>query len=201
MNSNSEKIDALVRGYYGSRLGSFVPSDKSNELDWDYVHSAFIKNKTVLDMGCCYPNDAIEFGKYAKKWISIDFCPEVIAACKKLDLGRYSQIHFLEMDMRKLEYNNEEFDVVLDMSAGDHLSWEDFTICVQETYRVLKLGGSFVCVYANLNDYPNEETFGGDFGYWRCAYPKDIEDLMIYAGFSITRHDPQYGRSAILVEK
>lgn len=195
-----QTIDDLVKDYYGrvrpnGSLGSFVPSDKSADFDWHFITPEIIQDKVVLDLGCCYPNDALHFGSYAKEWYSIDFCEEVIKKCQAMNFPDH--VHFLHMDMRTLKFFHQTFDIVLDMSSGDHLSLSDLKKCVKEVFRVLKPGGTFFMTYANKEYFEQYEYFGRDFGYWRCEHPDFIEDVLKNAGFEITTHENHTARAFI----
>ena len=65
-------------------------------------------------------------------------------------LKNYGNIEVQVADMESLPFANESFDLVL--SAGS-LSYGDNSIVMNEIYRVLKLGGKFICV-DSLNHNP-----------------------------------------------
>ncbi len=186
--TTTEDIEKQVRLYYGTCLRSYVPSDKSNDVDGLILTPELVRDKVVLDLGCCYPNDALKFGEYSKSWIAIDFCPEVIEANKTLPNPK--QVEYRLMNMRKLEFEDSTFDVVLDMSSGDHQNWEGFEECARETYRVLKPKGIFICVYATTRPGEDKEWHGfRGFGYTRWSFPEEMRPLIKKIGFDIIREE------------
>lgn len=177
----TERVEASVRAYYGARLASYVASDKSRDVDWLLVTPEVTEDKVVLDLGCCYPNDALKFGGLAKRWVSIDLCPEVIEANKKK--FNIPKVEFMVMNMRKLMFSDNTFDVALDMSSGDHMNWDGFRECVRETHRVLKPGGIFICIYAVINPFQSSEDL--EFGYTRWSSYEEMRLAFRGSGFTI----------------
>ena len=43
-----------------------------NYVDCVLLKEKYIKNKNVLNLGCCYPSDEIQFSHLANKWTAID---------------------------------------------------------------------------------------------------------------------------------
>lgn len=182
---STKEVEALVKDYYGTWLRSYVPSDKSPDVDWLLITPETIQDKVILDLGCCYPNDAIKFGALAKRWVSIDLCPEIIGTNKR----RFDtpKVEFLVMNMRKLMFDDNTFDVVLDMSSGDHMNWDGFRECVREAHRVLKSGGVFICSYAVVNPYQINEDEG--FGYTRWSTYEEMRGVFKALDFTIVREE------------
>jgi len=103
---------------------------------------------------------------------NIDYSREVVSSMLK----RYSElnckIEYLEMDMKKLVFEDNKFDVVLDLGGSDCLLCSrsplgDYRIFIQEVYRVLMDKGLYIrislfkdVVKYDINQYIDKNKFG-----------------------------------------
>src|SRR4030066_1168561 len=99
-----------------------------------------LKGKTVLDAGCGNGYWSMTLAKKAKKVVGIDFSEELIKAAEL----RYSapNLEFITRDLRKLNFPDNNFDIVLcNMALMDV---EDLDKAIAEMARVLKVKGNLV---------------------------------------------------------
>ncbi len=159
----------------------------SNYIDCALLDvNSMVTDKTVLNLGCCYPSDEMQFSATAKKWVAVDFSPKVIERCKKLMAA--DNLEFIEMNMKNLEFPESTFDTVLDFSSGDHVTEDDYNVVLTEVYRVLKPEGIFIVTYANRNVFISKDQYG-DFGYWRCDTPEEMKGKLEKVGFKVIRQE------------
>lgn len=112
--------------------------------DTEMLMPEYLNGKDVLDLGCCFPPEKeMVHAAQAKRWVAVDFIPEIIEKCRALP-NLPPQLVFFTMDMRSLGLRDETFDTVCDFSSGDHLSLDDFKMVIIEAKRVLRPGGIVV---------------------------------------------------------
>lgn len=199
MKTSEETQEAVTNWYSREDIWDENSSDKTDtSIDRTFVNiNHYIKHKTVLNLGCFYPTEELYFGPYAKKWYAIDLCKNVIEKASKLIT--LDNIKFEVMDMRNLKYQDDMFDTVLDFSSGDHLLFSDYKKVIQEVKRVLKPGGTFIILYANIQYYPDKLQNCYDLhGFERRTYPKDLYHLLENNNFFILKTDTFSARSGIL---
>lgn len=192
------KPDEKVKQWYGT-------AEHWNNSDHGYDNiigsmriEPLIQNKDVLNLGCFFPNIELIFAHRAKYWCSIDFTPEVIGWCKKDFPELLNYVFFLEMDMRQLILPDESFDVVLDLSSGDHLDLYDYQTTLDEIKRVLRKHGYFIVTYANLDHFNGEEETRGNYGYERRISSKDLKTILQQKEFKIIDENSNSIRSGLV---
>lgn len=109
------------------------------------------KRIKVLELGC---------GSGANLWFlanegfdafGIDSAPTGIEYCKKM-LERWGvRAKIAVGDMKKLEFPDESFDVIVDVVSMQHLTYADHLPCYNEIYRALKKDGKFFSYHLGEN--------------------------------------------------
>ena len=79
------------------------------------------------------------------EYCGIDISEEIINKAKSLTKNK--QFNFLFSDIRRLEYNNNSFDLVFDFSTIDHVLESELEQVIKEYYRVLKPGGKVLIIF------------------------------------------------------
>lgn len=200
---NSKEIQGLVTEWY-SRPNVFQDNAATYPKAKDYVDCKLlnvpkmITGKNVLNLGCCYPSDEMQFSATAKSWIAIDISPQVIEKCKQL--VQKPNVEFKVGDMTNLEFTNGQFDTVIDFSSGDHLTEEGYKTALKEIYRVLAKNGTFIVTYANSDSFPDIDHYG-DFGYFRSASPATMRKWLVDAGFKLVTTENQGDRIGLVATK
>src|SRR6266850_4505907 len=140
---------SAVKAWYNQERW-FLPPNKEGLVDRQMLTKEMVLNKTVLNLGCLYPDDEFYYGPMAKEWIAIDFSPDVIARCRTFP-NLPNSVRFFTHDVRDLLFDEGIFDIVCDFSTGDHLNEIGFTRMLSRVYYVLKPKGLFITSYANTN--------------------------------------------------
>ncbi|HIH72812.1 MAG: methyltransferase [Thermococcaceae archaeon] len=109
-----------------------------------------IKRGKALDIGCGMGISTFALEDLGFKVIGIDLQEELVEKTKKIAEELGYKAEFRVMDARKLDFPNENFDlVVLLGNPLPHLSIYDFDKIVQEAFRVLKPNGTLFLEYAD----------------------------------------------------
>lgn len=200
---SSEETQNLVTAWY-SREDMWKANSTTYPKSPNYVDCilldvpSMVTNKNVLNLGCCYPSDEMQFSETAMQWHSIDLSSEIIRKAK--ELVQKSNVKFHQMDMKKLEFPDNYFDLVLDFSSGDHLLEEDYKKVLKEVHRVLIDGSIFIVTYANSASFP-QINYYGDFGYFRSTDPLNMVNWLLDANFTILEQVITEDRAGIKVKK
>lgn len=199
-----DDIEALVVSWY-SRPDMWEANSQTYPKSPGYIDcrlldvQSMVVNKDVLNVGCCFPSDELQFSHDARKWVAIDFSSTIVSRCQATI--QRPNLEFVHMNMRDLKFPSLSFDTVLDFSSGDHVCEEDYRATLTEIYRVLRPSGHFIVTYANLNVFKIKDNYG-DFGYWRCASPEEMREMVEVAGFKVIREeDPTADRAGLVALK
>ena len=96
-----------------------------------------LKGKSVISLGCGSGEDSQYLkSKGAKRSAGIDLSKRLIDIAKK----SYPECEFYVMDMEKLEFPDEQFDLVYSSLAAHYLI-NSLDEMLKEAYRILKPGG------------------------------------------------------------
>lgn len=107
------------------------------------------KDFKVLDLGCGIGRHIIELGKRGIIGVGIDFNENFIEIANRLK-GDLSNVEFIKMDMRKIEYN-EEFDGVISMwTSFGYFSDEENLDLLKRVNKALKKGKRFLLDIENI---------------------------------------------------
>lgn len=125
----------------------FVPKKESKDTFYfehlqRYDFSArFIKDKTVLDLGCGsgYGSRRLLDHK-SKSVVAVDIDPKIINFAKKN--YPHKKLSFKVANATKLPFNDNKFDVVVSFEVIEHL--KDYNTYIKEILRVLKPKGQFI---------------------------------------------------------
>lgn len=114
------------------------------------------ENPTILDVGCGIGSDIIrisellELSSKSGSITGIDFNSEMIAAAKEITAKEitYDQVSvsIQQMDAKKLDFENNLFDIIFISCTLQHISVPDVEIVLSEVNRVLKPNGKLVIV-------------------------------------------------------
>lgn len=97
-----------------------------------------LKGKTVLDLGCGYGKNTLEFIKRgAKRAVGIDLSYNMVTKAKREN--SHPCVDYLNMDMEKIPSLNEKFDVVYSSLAFHYV--ENFERLVKDIYTLLNPQG------------------------------------------------------------
>ncbi|ASJ12983.1 class I SAM-dependent methyltransferase [Thermococcus thioreducens] len=135
-----------------------------------------IKEGKALDVGCGTGISTFALEELGFEVIGIDIRKEAIHQAKEIAKERGSKAKFYFMDAKRLEFENESFDLVTLLGSPlPHFSVYDFDEITMEAYRVLKPKGVLVIEYI--------DTIKGLYSWHRDVF---VEGLLIsiYKGFN-----------------
>ena len=97
-----------------------------------------LNGKTVLDLGCGYGHNCLDFvNKGAKSVVGVDISQKMLDIAKKE--ASHEKIRYLNMSMTDIDKLNEKFDVIYSSLAFHYI--EDFYEFCKLMYSVLNEGG------------------------------------------------------------
>ncbi len=102
----------------------------------------FNKDK-VVEFGCGTGLFTKEFSRLNKNLLSTDLSLEMIEVAKKY----CPEVKFMQVDARKMQFDNESFDVVVSSFLLQHVETK---LVLPEMSRILKHGGQFGAVIPNV---------------------------------------------------
>lgn len=187
---------------------------KKMRTDGKLIDMAGIVDKDVLNIGCFYPYDELTYGNLVRRWVAIDVSEEAVRGAKTAfekhrDNIPSGRVTFKVMDAQRMDFRDNEFEVVLCLSVIEHIpSYEKRLELIREMARV---SSDFVII--TTTDIDNKEYrefhssvkykefYGGDF-YEKLYTKKEfLNELMTAFSFKVLEY-VQYGpRMGYLLKK
>jgi len=103
------------------------------------------KSTKILDVGCGRGDIAFYLGRNSKETIGIDYSKDAIALANSIKKNFPSsvekKVHFKVMNIKKLSFADNYFDVVICIDVLEHLFGEEAEQALGEIKRVLKKDG------------------------------------------------------------
>ncbi|ACK65446.1 Methyltransferase type 11 [Rippkaea orientalis PCC 8801] len=145
--------DSNIVKYYSS-LSQIQPAEETIIKRFQQQLSTM----TMLDIGVGGGRTTKYFSNVVKKYIGIDYSPEMIEACKKQFFHANNTILFKVCDARDLsQFEDNSFDFILFSFNGiDYISHNERLQVFQEIRRVGKSGGYFFFSTHNLQGIEQE---------------------------------------------
>lgn len=106
------------------------------------------KKIKILDLGCGWGNNLKFLTEQGFDAYGIDFSSSAVEHCKKLTHNVF------QGDIKKLPFQNEMFDAVIDRCSVQHNTLEEIKTIVSEVHRVLKKEGKFYSVMVHTLTVP-----------------------------------------------
>ena len=117
-----------------------------------------LNGKSVLDLGCGYGHNCIDFvGRGASRVVGIDISEKML----EVAIEEHPDIKFLRADMSDLSFIKRKYDVVFSSLAVHYV--EDFSAFAKSVCDVLNPGGYFIFDILNENEVSDSEPFDMDF--------------------------------------
>lgn len=131
-----------------------------------------LNNKSVLDLGCGYGHNCMEFiNKGAKNAVGIDISEKMLEIAK--NENGHEKIKYLNMSMTDIDTLNEKFDLIYSSLAFHYI--EDFENFAKKMYSALNDGGTLLF----SQEHPiSTATFDGNGHYNRDENGKRVSYTM-----------------------
>lgn len=132
-----------------------------------------LNGKSVLDLGCGYGHNCIDFVRRgAKRVVGIDISENMLEVAKAESADE--KIEYINMSMTDIAKLGEKFDFIYSSLAFHYI--EDFDSFAKEMYSVLNSGGELLF----SQEHPITTATIGDKGHWN----KNIKGERISYTFS-----------------
>jgi len=107
----------------------------------------------VLDVGCGVGRLTFRLASLSKETWGIDTSATGIHVCEEISKSSGTfNVHFANMDVRDLQFDNETFDWVFSITTLQHLTTrQDLSLGMSEILRVAKEGGNIVLLECTTN--------------------------------------------------
>jgi 2-polyprenyl-3-methyl-5-hydroxy-6-metoxy-1,4-benzoquinol methylase len=141
-----------------------------------------LQSGMALDIGCGQGRHAIYFAEEGFDSYGIDYIESAIEEARQTALDKgIDNVNFEVMDVLKLNFPKDFFNLVLDWSVLDHIKPEDWSIYLSNILKVLKTGGYLILSEFSANDErvkDKEENFYEDDNHYDHYFKmSEIEDL------------------------
>jgi SAM-dependent methyltransferase len=124
----------------------------------------------------------------------VDIDKELVKMARKnMKIFGFRKAIVVNGDIRNLPFSDEKFDIVIDFSTTDHLTFKDLKKTIKEVYRVLKEDGIYLMYHLN-SDYFNIKRWNYRYKSVKIAnltlpsFPRireSIENVLSENGFLI----------------
>ncbi len=141
MTQNRQIVKQQVPNFYDGLWEHPIPeatSDLSVFLNKVGLPKSWFKGKKVLDAGCGWGKNTITLSKLGAKVVAIDLCDLKPAK----EYVKDDNVLFLKADLRKLPFQDNEFDFVICEGVLHHM--DEYLTAFNQLYRVLKKKGVIV---------------------------------------------------------
>lgn len=136
---------------------------------------------SILDVGCGFGKDVKIFSEKGFQVIGIDLSTELL----KIAVEFAPLAKFIKMDMRKLEFPDQNFDGVWCKAALLHLNDSDMEIALKEFSRVLKPDGIlYLSFKKGVGSKEVVDSFSSDKGrFYNYQTKESLEKMLEKTGF------------------
>lgn len=152
------------------------------------------KNGKILDIGCGTGTDANYIASKGFEVIGIDLSEEMLNIAKK----KFPHIDFRIADMRKLSFENEQFDGIFVAFSLFHIPKKDVPNTLADLYDLLKPNGA---IYIAIQEGKSEELFitqplkPDEKIFLNIMDSQEINKLIEKAGFEIIKqHKKEFNK-------
>jgi ubiquinone/menaquinone biosynthesis C-methylase UbiE len=170
-------------------IGDKYAKDVSNTYPQELKEfvNLLLPDSKVLEVGCAAGRDAKIFADAGMKIIGTDNSDTLLKQARQL----VPQGKFLNMDMRNLDFDNEEFDAIWANAVLLHAQRADIPAIMKNFNRMLKIGGKLhIRVKEGKGEgYKTEKLSQGSKRFFTYFTQSEMEQLMIDNGFKVIRSE------------
>lgn len=167
------------------------------------------KKIKVLEVGCGPGGNLWMLANEGFETYGMDFAPESILIAKKNLKSRKLKAYFSVSDMTKLNYQDNFFDLIIDIFSSCHLNHNEGEIFIKVAVSKLKKGGSFFSYFPSKKSkmfsskykkklidkntiskiFNKKQIYGNDVLPMRFLYIHEYIKLLKNYGFSIVYNE------------
>lgn len=146
-----------------------------------------VTGKHLLEIGCGGAQCGIAFAKQGAIVSGVDIAASQIEFAKELTAAHGVTISFYQRDMTDLApIASESQDIVFSSIALQYV--DDVLSCFQEVYRVLKMGGRFVCSIGHPCSTVDPQTWRPTRSYFDTGKVVSGADVSAEVGFAFAEN-------------
>lgn len=135
-----------------------------------------LKDKTVLDLGCGYGNNCIDFiSRGAARVVGVDISSKMLEIARKEN--NHENIKYIQMDMTEIDTLDQKFDLIFSSLAVHYV--EDYKKLLGDISMLLKDEG--ILLYSQEHPYTTAPKKG-------CSWTKDGSGNKLYFNLSDYMH-------------
>jgi ubiquinone/menaquinone biosynthesis C-methylase UbiE len=165
-----------IAGVYHNQRDKFRNDDVLNSFA-----SLLTSGSEVLDMGCGAGVPVAQFlVKTGYKVTGIDFSSSMIELAKV----NVPEAAFIEMDMRKLDFDDASFDGIIALYSLFHIQKEDHGTILNKFHSLLRKN-SVLLFCSGWNQWEGTKDFHGAQMYWSQPGKELTRQLVLEAGFDL----------------
>lgn len=117
-----------------------------------YIKKA-VPEGIALDLGCGQGRHAVFFAEHGFESYGVDYIKRAIDEAKQYaKVKNLKKAHFKIMDIFKLNFPSNYFDVIIDWSVLDHIYPTQRKLYLKNILKVLKVGGFSILTEFSAND-------------------------------------------------
>ncbi|HIH13286.1 TPA: class I SAM-dependent methyltransferase [Candidatus Woesearchaeota archaeon] len=177
---HTKKVYEKTAEHYDS-----IRRDVSEMKDLTDFFISHLKGNKILDIGCAGGRDAEYFHDQGFDVTGIDFTEKFIEIAEKI----VPKAKFIEMDMRDLNFKDEEFDGIWCCAAFLHIPKSQAGKTLEGFRRVLKNRGLlYLCVKQGQGEkMVSKAEYLGNAKFYAFYQEDEFKKLIQNAGFSIIK--------------
>lgn len=148
----------------------------------EILDKKYLKNKTVLEIGCGYGNLLQAFQELGYRVIGIDIDNDAEKICKEKKL----EFHKCDVDKDKLPFYNNSIESIICIHLMEHL--RNVPRFLEECYRILKKSGIIVIISPNWEKF--YKNYWDDPTHVTPVSKRGMKNMLIAHNFDIVDIKP-----------
>jgi len=160
-----------------------IPEETDRSFYLQYLKAySFIKDdvddKSVLDVGCGDGYGCAFLAEKAKFVQGVDYEPEVVLSAQKK--YKANNLRYSAMNALKLEFKDQEFDIVCSFQVIEHIPEELIPLYLNELRRVLKDNGILYLSTLNLDKVmKSSKTYKKNLAYCKEFRLEELRETLL----------------------
>lgn len=180
-----DKTKFAIAGYekIAKKYTNLYYDDKSDLVFFNKFLTYLTKGAKVLDVGCGP-------GTFTQHLLNQGFAVEGIdlsITMIKIAMGKLPQVKFKLMDMRRLDYPNNNFEAIFTAYSLIHVASEEISKTLKGFYRILKPDGllGIIVQKGKADQIVDEPLKAGEKMFFNFFTKERLEKFLTDAGFKL----------------